>query len=84
MSGSKLPKFQSVEELVEFFDSHDLGEFWADLPEAQFEVDLKRRTFLVAVDGRLMKKLARFAKTRNTSTHAIVNAWLQEKLAQAA
>jgi len=83
MSESKLPKFGSVENLVEFFDSHDMGKFWDEMTEAQFDVARKRRTFLVAVDGLLMKKLSEAAKAKRTSTNRLVNAWLKEKLVRA-
>ncbi|MCE2673082.1 MAG: BrnA antitoxin family protein, partial [Microcystis sp. 53598_E5] len=33
-----LPKFNSTEEIVNFFDSHDLGEFESELPEVNFDV----------------------------------------------
>ncbi|MGQ9630092.1 MAG: hypothetical protein ACUVXI_07215 [bacterium] len=36
-----LPHFGSLDELVEFFDSHDLGEYWDQMPEVDFEVDIK-------------------------------------------
>jgi hypothetical protein len=70
--------------LVEFFDDHDLGERWEDLPEAEFEVDLKRRTLLVSVDGTLAGRLSRLARAKHTSTEDLVNAWLAEKLEQTA
>lgn len=37
----ELPSFTSLDELVEFFDTHDLGEHEEALPEAQFEIDLQ-------------------------------------------
>jgi hypothetical protein len=39
----KLPSFKSVKELVAFFDSHDMGDYWEGMPEAKFEVNLKRK-----------------------------------------
>ena len=38
----ELPSSTSLDELVEFFDTHDMGEHEVALPEAQFEVDLQR------------------------------------------
>ena len=32
-----LPHFQSLPELVEYFDAHDMGEHWDGMPEAQFQ-----------------------------------------------
>ncbi len=83
MSESKMPKFGSVQKLVEFFDSHDFGKFCEELPEAKFDVTLKRRTFLISVDGKLMKRLSATARARHTSTRRLVHAWLKEKLAPA-
>src|ERR1044072_620622 len=43
MAGNKsknLPSFRSVDELVAFFESHDMGEYWEQLPEAEVEVSL--------------------------------------------
>ena len=44
-----LPRFDSVQELVEFFDTHDMGDYWDRMPEAHFEVDIRRRSHLVVV-----------------------------------
>ena len=38
-----LPTFRSVDELVAFFETHDMGEYWDKLPKADFEVNLKKR-----------------------------------------
>ncbi|RCV63699.1 CopG antitoxin of type II toxin-antitoxin system [Methanophagales archaeon] len=38
-----LPRFKSLDELVTFFDTQDLGEYWTEMPEAHFEVDIKTR-----------------------------------------
>jgi len=43
------PKFKFIEpldDLVEFFDSQDLGDFWEDLLEAKFDVDIKSKKHL--------------------------------------
>lgn len=84
MSENKLPDFGSIDELVEFFDNHDMGDYLDEMPEAHFDVDIQRRTFLIPIDGELLKKLSRLAKIEHTSTEALVRAWLAEKVAQAA
>ena len=35
-----LPRFRSFDELVKFFDTHELGEYWTEMLEALFEVDI--------------------------------------------
>jgi len=75
-----LPHFRSLEELVEFFDSHDLGEYLDQMPEVDFEVDIKREVHLIALDAELANKLAEIARSRQTSPEALVNAWVREKI----
>ncbi len=75
-----LPRFRSLDELVKFFDSHDLGEYCTDMPEAHFEVDIKRKTHLFALDTGLANKLIEIARSRKISSEALINAWLKEKI----
>jgi hypothetical protein len=84
MKENKMSEFESVEDLVEYFDTHDMGQHFDEMPEVHFDVDIQRRSFLVAVDKELMKKLVEVAKARHTSTEQLVNSWLEEKATQAA
>jgi hypothetical protein len=54
------------------------------MPEAHFDVDIQRCSFLISVDEQLMKKLFQVAESQHTSTQNLVNEWLKEKVAQAA
>lgn len=80
---SPLPHFQSLQELMEFFDTHDMGEYWDRMPEAHFDVDIKRRHCLVAIDEDLMSKLSVMAKSRQVSVEVLIDAWLRERVAGA-
>lgn len=73
----------SVEELVEFFDTHDMGEHWDEMSEAHFEINLKKRTNLFAVEDDLVGKLTRIARSKHMSSEALINLFLREKLAEA-
>jgi hypothetical protein len=79
-----LPNFESLNELVDFFDTHDLGEYWDKMPESHFEVDLKKRTHLFSIDSELAVRLTEIAKSRKISSQALVNNWLKEKIMQQA
>jgi hypothetical protein len=77
-----IPKhFKSVEEAAEFWDSHDLTDYWDVTSEAHFDVDIQRRMFLTALEPELAKKLAACARERGISTETLINMWLTEKLA---
>lgn len=75
-----LPSFRSLDELVEFFDTHDMGEYWEQMQEAHFEVDIKRRMHLFAIDEELASKLTQIARSRQISPEALINSWLREKI----
>jgi len=84
MGENKTPDFASLEELVEFFDTNDMSEYFDEMPDVHFDVNIRHRTFLVSVDKQLMERLTKVARSRNTSTEELVNRWLEEKVAQAA
>ena len=77
-----IPKhFKSIEEAAEFWDSHDLTDYWDMTSEAHFDVDIQRQMFLTALEPELAKKLAACARERGISTETLINMWLTEKLA---
>jgi hypothetical protein len=76
----KIPRFKSLDALVEFFDNHDLGEYWDEMPEVQFDVDIKKKRHLFALDDKLADRLTKIAKTKKTSSSALINSWLREKV----
>ena len=76
----KIPHFRYLDELVEFFDTRDLGEYWNETAEAHFDVDLKRRTHLVAIDSELASELSQIARSKQTSSQRLINSWLKEKI----
>ncbi len=78
------PARSSIGELVEFFDTHDMGDLWAQMPEVTFDIDLSRRKHLVALDEDLAGKVAKIARIRHVSSESLINSLLREKLAEPA
>lgn len=74
--------FATLEEAAEFWDTHDLADYWDLTEDADFEVNLKRRRYLVAVAPELAEKLAIEAHRQGILTETLVNLWLSEKLQQ--
>lgn len=77
---NKLPKFNSTEELVDFFDTHDMGEYEEDMPEVYFDVNIKHNHYLISVDKYLMNKLLEIASEQQVSVDMLVDSWLKEKV----
>ena len=78
----RLPPFASLDELVEFFDTHDMGEYEQDLPQAHFEVNLQRKTHLVAIDEEINNRLTEIAEQERTPAESLVNSWLKERISR--
>ncbi len=76
----QLPKFGSLDALTDFFDENDLGEYTEQMPEANFEVNLKRRKYFVAIDEEISVKLSEISKRERQPSEIIVNSWLREKI----
>ena len=39
---AKIPEFETLDEAVEFWETHDSTDYWEELEEVQFEVDLHK------------------------------------------
>ncbi len=76
----QLPKFETLDALTDFFDENDLSEYTEQMPEANFEVNLKRRQYFVAIDEEISEKLSEISKRERQPSEIIVNSWLREKI----
>jgi hypothetical protein len=75
-----LPKFSSPDEMVDFFDNHDLGDYLDKMPEAHFDVNLQRSTWMIAVDEEIIRRVSEIAKQEHLQPEFLVNQWLQERI----
>jgi hypothetical protein len=86
MAGSKrepIPKhFSTLEEAGEFWDTHDLGEYWDQTEEVAVTFHLKRKRHLLAIDPKLAQSLQTVATARGISSETMANLWLREMLAK--
>jgi hypothetical protein len=74
------PRSRSVKELVEFFETHDMGDYWERMPKAHFDVNIKKRKHLVALDEDIVDKLTKIAKSKKVSSESLINTWLKDKI----
>lgn len=72
--------FASIEEAAEFWDRHDVSDYEDLTRDADFEVDIQRRTFLAAIEPELAKKVAAVALRQGVSSETLINVWLAEKV----
>lgn len=80
-----IPKhFKTLEDAAEFWDTHDLADYWDLTREAQFDVDFQRRVFLTALEPELAKQLTQVARKQGIATETLINVWLAERIKQSA
>jgi hypothetical protein len=79
---TSLSNSSSLEELGEFWDGHDLGDFEEKTLSASFEVALEEPLFLFSVERELREKLRVASKERGVSPETLLNLWLQERVAR--
>ncbi|MEJ5308408.1 MAG: CopG family antitoxin [Anaerolineae bacterium] len=75
-------EFESIEAASDFWDTHDLSDYWDQTSEAHFEVNLGRRVILVPLEQNVAHQLASVARRQGLSTETLVNVWLNERLQQ--
>lgn len=76
----QMPQFTSLDHLVEFFDTHDMGDYWDAMPEVHFDIDIKRRTHLFALDEDLAEIVTAMARAKQIPSRTLINEWLREKI----
>jgi CopG antitoxin of type II toxin-antitoxin system len=73
----------TYEGIGEFWDTHDLADFWEGTEPADLGVELKSERFFYSIERELADRISSIAHTRGVSPEALVNLWLQEKVRQA-
>lgn len=67
-------------EIGDFWDEHDLSDFWDVTRSVRVDVELESEQSLYAVEKGLSDTIRRAAKERGISPHTLINLWLQEKI----
>jgi hypothetical protein len=81
---SSISQGRSYKEIGEFWDTHDLADYWDQTEPVEFEVDIQSETTYYALEGQLSQKLAKIAEERGVSAQTLLNMWVQEKLLELA
>ena len=77
---SSISKSQLYEEIGEFWDTHDLADYWEQTRPVDFEIDIQSEVTYYALDTDLSAKVRSIAEQRGVSAETLLNLWVQEKL----
>jgi hypothetical protein len=79
----KLPKFASLDKLVEFFETTDTSEYWDEMPKVLFDISITKKTHLVAIDNELAKEVSEIARSKKVTSEKLINSWIKDRLSKA-
>ena len=77
---SSVSKAGTYTAIADFWDEHDLSDYWDKTQSVRADVDLEFEESLYAIEKGISKTIRRAAKERGISPHALINLWLQEKI----
>ncbi len=77
---STVSKAKSYKEIGDFWDAHDLFDFWDQTQKVEFEVDIKSEITYYCLDKKLSEQVQSIAQKRGVSADTLINLWVQEKL----
>lgn len=76
---TSISQAKSIEEIAEFWDTHDATDFDDQTHEVSMEFDLQSRRHYIAIDPDVLMRLREAASARGLSTESLANLWLQER-----
>jgi CopG antitoxin of type II toxin-antitoxin system len=82
MKKSKLPITDSIHELAEFWDTHDLTDFEDELEEVPEPVFVRDTAIKVHFESGEAEAVQQMAQARGVSQEELIQAWVREKLAR--
>ncbi len=77
---SSVSKARTYAGMGDFWDEHDLSDYWGKTRSVRVDVDLESEESLYAIERGLSQTICRAAKQRGVSPHTLINLWLQEKI----
>ena len=76
-------EFKNIMEASDFWDKHDITDYWGETKEIKFKAVLKKEPKYIALEESIAKKAFNLAKKKHVSIETLVNLWLKEKLSTA-
>jgi hypothetical protein len=79
---SSISQAQSYQEIGEFWDTHNVTDYWDATEPVEFEVDIQSEVRYYALESTLAHKVNEIAWQRGVSVETLVNLWVQDKVAE--
>jgi hypothetical protein len=79
---SKLPEFDSIQKLAEFWDTHDTTDFEDEFEEVTEPVFVRRKAIKVPLEERETKAVEKMAKSKGISREELIRDWVLQKISR--
>jgi len=76
--------FEIQKKIGEFWDTHDLADYWEQTHPVEFELDIQSEVTYYSLEVTLADKVRSMAKQRGVSSETLLNLWVKEKLQEEA
>jgi hypothetical protein len=76
---TSISQARTLDEIVEFWDTHSVADYWEQTEEVEFEVRAKRRR-RVTLTPEVYARVETQARLRGVLPETLVNLWLAERL----
>lgn len=80
MKKSKLPQTDSIQQLAEFWDTHDLTDHEGALEEVAEPVFVRGTAIRVPLEVGEVEAVEQMAQAKGVSREELIRAWVQQKL----
>ncbi len=77
---ASISKAWSYAGIGEFWDEHDLADFWKKTKKVKFDVVREPEATCYPVEKGLSEKIQSVARKRGVPSDALVNLWLEQKI----
>ncbi len=81
---SSVSKARSYTEIGEFWDEHDLSDFWGKTRKAKFDVDIESEVTYYPIEKSLSEKIQSLARKQGVPSDTLINLWLEQKIKELA
>lgn len=75
-------EFKTIKEAGDFWDKHDLGDYWEFTREVKFDIRVPPAPRYIPLERDIAKVVVKIARHRHISIETLINLWLKERLLQ--
>ena len=76
---SSVSRASSYAEIGEFWDQHDLSDYWGKTRKVKFDVAIESEVIYYPIERKLAERIQSAARERGVSSDTLVNLWLEQK-----